>query len=520
MFASLIALILLFTSYQSHTETIRQSVKEAVYASGVDKLLIAQLEIGLDEDIQQSLDLLRVITDAKLAKGTSLKGNFSSTATAYSPSGLDIHTVLPIKTSDGKALGRIDLYHASDNLFESVISPLKYPVLMLLVYSLLVSILAFLIVSKILTQPMKQIAHQFHQITPGEDDRIDTPQGHEDNEISDLVGDLNTLLDSVQETIENERQLNVKNEALSRKFRFIFERASAGIGLIDGDNRLVVANPALMRLFGQTVIAEPENFKNADFFYFFNDKSEMQDLLEEFRTKPGNAFTSIDILLRRKLKSPDRWVHCLLSKVEDLDDPDTTLLELVVYDITERAEREQNIIFEAEHDPVTHLLNRRAAMSKLSAGLRQAEDTGRYFALMMIDLDGFKNVNDTYGHDAGDKVIIDVAKRIRQFFRSSDVVSRWGGDEFLIGFSYSPEYESAVTDIATDLQTKIAQSIDIGHEQSATVGSSLGISLFPQKSKNLHTLIEQADSAMYYVKNNGKNFFHFYTSDTPKMQTR
>ncbi|WP_235869254.1 GGDEF domain-containing protein [Veronia nyctiphanis] len=231
-------------------------------------------------------------------------------------------------------------------------------------------------------------------------------------------------------------------------------------------------------------------------------------MLEEFRAKSGNSFTSIDILLKRKLKNPDRWVHCLFSKVEDMDAPDATLIELVVYDITERAEREQSIIFEAEHDPITHLLNRRAAMSKLSSALRHVEEAGRYFALMMIDLDGFKRVNDTYGHDAGDKVIIEVAKCIRQFFRNSDIVARWGGDEFLIGFSYSPEYESAVRDIANDLQFQIAMPVDIGHEQTAKVGSSIGISLFPQNSKNLHTLIEQADHAMYHVKNNGKNFYH------------
>ncbi len=90
------------------------------------------------------------------------------------------------------------------------------------------------------------------------------------------------------------------------------------------------------------------------------------------------------------------------------------------------------------------------------------------------------------------------------------MVARWGGDEFLIGFSYNPNYETAVSDIASDLQFQIALPVEIGHEQTATVGSSIGISLFPDNEIAVAGLIEQADEAMYFVKNNGKNFFKFY----------
>ena len=126
---------------------------------------------------------------------------------------------------------------------------------------------------------------------------------------------------------------------------------------------------------------------------------------------------------------------------------------------------------------------------------------------MFIDLDGFKSVNDTLGHDAGDYVLKQVAQRLLSCVRETDTVARVGGDEFLI---IATEIISAenVVQIAEKIIQTVSQPI-IFHNQGAVVNTSIGIALFPEHSEDMDTLIKLADEAMYKVKNAGKNNFRF-----------
>ncbi|EOD80678.1 hypothetical protein D515_00303 [Grimontia indica] len=502
-----------YISYHQEVDRSRSQIRQVI--TTIEQTASIAMYLGnkeLAEEVLRGLEANDIISAARLTSQDGLSASFSGNSELDQT---DTAIIFPIISpfDENEFVGDLLVYPNQRYIENNAISLAKIQVIVLVFYSVIIALLTLVIVNRILTEPMKNIANRFHLITPGDATRIDVPIGHKENEIGALVGDINGLLDAVNNQIDNERELRAETENLSKKFRFIFERASAGIGLIDASNKLIVANPALLRLLGQTFIVDAERFNKTDFTSYFNDPAEIKEFIEEFWLKPGNQFSAMDIQLKHKVRAADRWVHCLFSKVEDINNPDDSLLEIVLYDITERAEREQNIIYEAEHDPITQLLNRRAGMAKLEVSLEEAEKKQRKFALLMIDLDGFKHVNDTYGHDAGDKVIIEVAKRIKQFFRGSDVVARWGGDEFLIGFSYNPNYETAVSDIASDLQFQIALPVEIGHEQTACVGSSIGISVYPDNDETISALIEQADEAMYYVKNNGKNFFRFYTAE-------
>lgn len=508
---SIIASVVLFyISYQQEVEHSRSQIQQII--TTVEKTASISLYLGnkeLAEEVLQGLQANDIISASRL---TSKNGLSAAIEPENHLNRSDTAIIFPISSpfNQKEIVGDLVVYPNQQYIENNAIKLAKVQVIVLLFYSITIIMLTLVIVNRILTEPMKNIANRFHLILPGDTARLIVPHAHQQNEIGALVRDINGLLDSVNHRINNERELRAKTENLSRKFRLIFERASAGIGLLNSENQLIVANPALLRLIGQTFIVDTERFTKSDFTHYFFDPLEIKDFVDDFWLKPGNQFCSIDIQLRHKVRSPDRWVHCLFSKVEDINNPDDNLLEVVLYDITERAEREQNIIYDAEHDPLTLLLNRRASMIKLETSIIDAEKRGRSFAILMIDLDGFKNVNDSYGHDAGDKVIAEVAVRIKQFFRGTDVVSRWGGDEFLIGFSYNPNYETAVSDIASDLQHQITLPIEIGYEQTATVGSSIGISLYPEHDNSIGPLIEKADESMYYVKNNGKNFFHLY----------
>lgn len=509
LFSIITSVVWFYISYHHEVEHSRNQIKQIIKT--VEQTTSISLYLGnkeLESEVVNGLEANDIILSAKITKNN--QGTLAQTANKSISSTNAIVFEIPSPFNEKEVVGYVQIYPNKQYIENNAISLAKLQVIVLLFYSVIITILTLVIVNHILTEPMKNIADSFHLITPGETTRLIVPHAHQQNEIGALVQDINGLLDAVNQQINNERELRTETENLSKKFRLIFERASAGIGLLDNKNQLIVSNPALLRLIGQTFIVDTAQMSHSDFTHYFYDPQEISDFIENFWVKPGNQFCSIDTKLRHKIRSADKWVHCLFSKVEDLNNPDDSLLEVVVYDITERAEREQNIIYEAEHDPMTLLLNRRASMIKLEKSISEAQRKNRNFAILMIDLDGFKRVNDSYGHDAGDKVISAVAARIKQFFRGTDVVSRWGGDEFLIGFSYNPNYESAVSDIATDLQYQIMQPIEIGYEQTTTVGSSIGISLFPKDDNSIALLIEKADESMYFVKNNGKNFFRFY----------
>ena len=179
----------------------------------------------------------------------------------------------------------------------------------------------------------------------------------------------------------------------------------------------------------------------------------------------------------------------------------------IVQDISERKRAEEHIRHLATHDPLTDLPSLRLAMDRLASALSIAHRYKRIAAVMFVDLDGFKNVNDTLGHDAGDYTLQEVARRLLSCVRETDTVARIGGDEFLI---IATEINSP--DNAAQIAEKIIQAVSqpvMIHGRQALIGASIGIALFPDHSDDKDQLIKLADEAMYKVKNSGKNGYRF-----------
>ncbi len=157
----------------------------------------------------------------------------------------------------------------------------------------------------------------------------------------------------------------------------------------------------------------------------------------------------------------------------------------------------------ANYDSLTDLPNRSLFLDRLSQIVMQSTRYERRFALLFIDLDGFKSVNDTLGHDAGDELLIKVAEKLLECVRESDTVARLGGDEFTVILSTIITPENAET-VARILVEKLSVPLTIqGHE--AQIGASIGISLFPEHGDDPEILLKKADDAMYLAKKQGKN---------------
>jgi diguanylate cyclase (GGDEF)-like protein len=168
---------------------------------------------------------------------------------------------------------------------------------------------------------------------------------------------------------------------------------------------------------------------------------------------------------------------------------------------TMRAEREND--HRARHDALTGLANRTVLSDAVEARRAAPHATGEMLAVLFLDLDGFKTVNDTYGHAAGDRLLKMVAERLTKMLRKTDVAARLGGDEFVVladGVTHQEAYEFGQRLIAT-----VSTSYDLGDGVAATIGVSIGIALAPAHGGDLVTLLAAADAALYEAKSNGKS---------------
>jgi diguanylate cyclase (GGDEF)-like protein/PAS domain S-box-containing protein len=173
-----------------------------------------------------------------------------------------------------------------------------------------------------------------------------------------------------------------------------------------------------------------------------------------------------------------------------------------------RKAAEQNLRFVASHDPLTGLFNRSMFNERLQQALAQATRFERSLALLFIDLDGFKVVNDTVGHNGGDLLLAELATRLRGTLREGDVIGRMGGDEFVVLIE---EFTEAVQ--VAEVAKKMLETVGrpfLLHGREFEVTASLGISIFPEDGQDAQTLLKNADIAMYLVKQQGKNSFRFY----------
>lgn len=178
-------------------------------------------------------------------------------------------------------------------------------------------------------------------------------------------------------------------------------------------------------------------------------------------------------------------------------------------EITNRKNVEAELKHLAQHDPLTQLANKRLFEQLSSVALNLARRSKKQQALMFIDIDGFKPVNDSFGHVAGDKLLIDIAARLNQSVRHSDIVARVGGDEFVIHLANECDRKDAQI-----IASKILAALEVSFELEqgiAKISASIGIAIFPTDGDNVNELLHSADKAMYKAKRAGKNTFKFFS---------
>ena len=177
-------------------------------------------------------------------------------------------------------------------------------------------------------------------------------------------------------------------------------------------------------------------------------------------------------------------------------------------DITERRQAEARIEFLAHHDVLTGLPNRVLLRDRFEQALARAQRSRKHVAMLYLDLDNFKMVNDTLGHAAGDQLLLEAVKRLVHCTRDSDTISRQGGDEFILLLNEIPDMET-VERVAADILRQLAEPVEInGHAMNASC--SIGVAMYPQDGSDFDSLLQKADTAMYNAKDAGRNTYRFF----------
>ena len=281
----------------------------------------------------------------------------------------------------------------------------------------------------------------------------------------------------------------------------VFDSAAEAIVVTDADNRIVRVNPAFTAITGyaaaEVMGKDPALLKSgrhsAEFF------AQMWAALHERGHWEGEIWN--------RHRNGDIRVEWLsISRIGDEQGVGQYLA--IFHDISRRKEAEELLRHRAHHDALTDLPNRSLFYDRLQSTFNQAKRYHRIFALLLVDLDRFKEVNDNLGHAAGDELLIEAARRLSSCVRESDTVARLGGDEFAIILS-----DMASEDEAEQVARRAVQllaepyHLDAG---TAEISGSIGIALHPQHGQDSEQLMRNADSAMYGAKTGGRNAYRIY----------
>ncbi len=292
-----------------------------------------------------------------------------------------------------------------------------------------------------------------------------------------------------------------KTEAALKLSAKVYAASHEGIIVTDPERIILTANPAYEEITGyppEETIGHKPQFLLSDHY----NESFYNELLATVSTE---GFWQGEILGRRKNgELYPVWVT--ISTAQECGKLENYIITFS--DITERKQTEDHIRHLAEHDFLTDLPNRVLLMDRLSQTMAHSRRGGNPFALMFIDLDRFKQINDTLGHHIGDMLLQAVAGRLKTSLRDSDTVSRQGGDEFVILLPQSGSIEE-LDQLAGRLMRELTRPYQLeAHEFSVT--ASIGIAVFPHDGNDIDTLVRNADTAMYHAKQNGRNHYQFF----------
>jgi diguanylate cyclase (GGDEF)-like protein/PAS domain S-box-containing protein len=355
---------------------------------------------------------------------------------------------------------------------------------------------------------------------PGETERVEVRVQHQNGQWrtleaigTNLLSDpaVNGMVVSARDVTES-RAIHAQLRDAQERFRSAFDWAPIGMALTSLDGRFFRVNRALAQMLGRT----EDQLQKATVLAITHEED--RDASTEAMRRAVSDNQSGYRMEKRYLHADGRpvWVKLSVSLVRD---PDGAPLYFVsqMEDITERRASGELLAHQAIHDPLTGLPNRLLFVDRLRRALAESNDEQR-IAVLFLDLDHFKMVNDSLGHPAGDRLLVALADRVRAAIRPSDVVARFGGDEFTVLCRDVPD-EQAARLVASRISSAVALPIALA-EGEVFVTASIGIALSGGELETPETLLRNADAAMYRAKDQGRAQAEVYESEAHDRAVR
>lgn len=286
------------------------------------------------------------------------------------------------------------------------------------------------------------------------------------------------------------------------RYRNIYENAVEGIYSATVEGRILHANPAAARLFGFDSVEALKREVNDIGMELYDDPEDRLRLVARLQSRDTVSG------FQARCKRRDGSTFWMGAHVRGIYDGDGRLVELegIILDVSQRMEQEKALRQRASTDSLTGLPNRDSLRQTCAHMLAQAERSGEKIGVLFIDLDGFKEINDTWGHKAGDELLIQVSDRLRWRLRQSDLAARLGGDEFAV-LLWNIQGKKAIAELGQTIVKTLTGEYECAGE-ACSLSASVGASLYPEHGQTVDELLDQADQAMYAVKSKGKKGFH------------
>jgi diguanylate cyclase (GGDEF)-like protein/PAS domain S-box-containing protein len=304
---------------------------------------------------------------------------------------------------------------------------------------------------------------------------------------------------SIQQDISERK----KSEETTRLWATVFENSGEAVMITDPENRIVSVNQAFTEITGYA----PAEVIGQNPRVLGSGRHDAAFFAEMWHRLAACGHWQNEIWDRRKNGEVyPKWLG--ISAVHD-HDGQLTHYVAIFSDISERKAAQQRIEYLARHDALTGLPNRTLLADRLEQALAHADRTQSQVALLFLDLDRFKTINDSLGHAVGDALLREITTRLRAAVRETDTVSRLGGDEFVIVVTDQQDEQAAVG-VAQKILTAMRKPFVIdGHKLTTSI--SIGITTYPADGSDFDTLLKKADTAMYHAKDAGRNTYRFFT---------
>jgi diguanylate cyclase (GGDEF)-like protein len=478
-------------SVRAMIETVYNMAATSAYVN--DEALAYEVISGLRNNAEISCAVLQTAT-------MSVKDQHQCQGQALTPR--QLYSPWDENEQVGSLIVFLNTEHVEQRVKTQVRQELRNVIGIVIFISLSIALLTY----TLLTKPLSKLSRNLREIDFKKNIDLleEALRGDEIGEISKVI---NRLLINAQKQIVIEQQLGLKTEQLTRDFKLIFELSKNALAVTNEQLQLHSYNPRFAQLVNyskdiKTLVG------TSDWLDCISDKYEdLKKIIlnhSEFN-KPHTV--EIEVNYHNGAELVHNFFSLTFIKASDRDDSFNILI--FVNDVTDQRMRLLETEYAANHDNLTKLLNRGAATQKIRYQLTESDWAENKVAIMVIDLDGFKSVNDEYGHDAGDEVLRKTSSRLQKSLRKSDIISRWGGDEFLV--SVADVNQASAINMANKILASLSEPIDYqGIELK--IGASIGVALASDKVSDFQSLFDRADQAMYKVKKSGKSAVMLYSN--------